>query len=54
MDAAEASLEVSGMTEKESVTVLSDADYERFVKVLDEPVPQAAKDLVARKFTWAD
>ncbi len=35
-----------------AATMLSPAAFDEFCKLLDEPMPQAAQDLLARKAVW--
>lgn len=36
-----------------SVTLLADEDFDRFCEILDEPMPDETKDLLARKPIWS-
>lgn len=38
----------------ETITYLSNADYDAFVRALDDPMPEEARSLMERKYSWTD
>lgn len=46
--------EVRQPVNSNSVTYLSDRDYDALVKQLGQPLPSAARSLLEREYEWAD